>query len=32
LAELIYEDVVMARASAEGKDSENVERDEILNL
>lgn len=35
LAELIYEvmeDVAMARAIAEGKDSENVDRDEILNL
>jgi hypothetical protein len=35
LAELIYEvmeDVAMARAIAEGKDSENVERDEIFAL
>ncbi len=35
LAELIYEvmeDVAIARAIAEGKDSENVDRDEILNL
>lgn len=35
LAELIYEvleDVAMARAIAEGKDSENVERDEIFSL
>jgi hypothetical protein len=34
-AELIYEvmeDVAMARAIAEGKDSENVERDEIFAL
>lgn len=33
LAELIYEvmeDVAMARAIAEGKDSENVDRDEIF--
>lgn len=35
LAELIYEvmeDVAMARAITEGKDSENVERDEIFAL
>ncbi|MFM7886905.1 MAG: hypothetical protein ACKPCM_09495 [Pseudanabaena sp.] len=35
LAELIYEvleDVAMARAIAEGKDSENVDRDEIFAL
>jgi hypothetical protein len=35
LAELIYEvmeDVAMARAIAEGKDSENVGRDEIFAL
>jgi hypothetical protein len=35
LAELIYEvmeDVAMARAIAEGKDSENVERNEIFAL
>ena len=35
LAELIYEvmeDVAMARAISEGKDSENVERDEIFAL
>jgi hypothetical protein len=35
LAELIYEvmeDVAMARAIAEGKDSENVRRDEIFAL
>jgi hypothetical protein len=35
LAELIYEvmeDVAMARAIAEGKDSENVSRDEIFAL
>ena len=35
LTELIYEvmeDVAMARAIAEGKDSENVERDEVFAL
>ena len=35
LTELIYEvmeDVAMARAIAEGKDSENVERDEVFVL
>ncbi|MDX2254788.1 MAG: hypothetical protein NW214_04665 [Pseudanabaenaceae cyanobacterium bins.39] len=35
LAELIYEvmeDVAMARAITEGKDSENVDRDEIFAL
>lgn len=35
LAELIYEvmeDVAIARAIAEGKDSENVARDEIFDL
>ena len=35
LAELIYEvmeDVAMTRAISEGKDSENVERDEIFAL
>jgi len=35
LAELIYEvieDVAMARAIAEGKDSEHVSRDEIFTL
>jgi hypothetical protein len=35
LAELIYEvmeDIALARAIAEGKDSENVERDEIFAL